>query len=143
MTRVERSVFEYSAPQLQSSTRNSLDSLCSHGVSSVQSSELVSQRMRLQAAADAAEVIFHHVGFASGALGCYGRVSATSSSGDDRVPFEQPDPEPIIARYSALEGDVCSVSDTVKHRSRLSNIHATLLPLSVRSMQRYWICHSA
>lgn len=83
--------------------------------------------MRLQAAADAAEAIFHHVRFASGAPASgYGggtqRHASTVVSGALLQPssvagegvtspggFEPPDPEPIVERFAALDRDVAAV----------------------------------
>ena len=82
----------------------------------LQCAELQADRMRLQAAADAAEAIFHHVRFASGVPAGYScssdptHINSTIACSKDVDIFEQGlDPESIIERFAALEDDVCAV----------------------------------
>lgn len=98
--------------------------------------------MRLQAAADAAEAIFHHVRFAAGVPARSNDTPHVSVPGSSEVdkPVWNPDPEVVIGRYLALEEDVSAVSFrescvgptlVVFHKGMLQ-IDATMQDLSQR-----------
>jgi hypothetical protein len=70
---------------------------------------LATDKMRTQAAADAAEGLYQHVRFAAGAPGP-GPSNLVTAEGEA---FEPPDAEAIVARFMALEGDVSAVRITI------------------------------
>jgi hypothetical protein len=95
--------------------------------------ELRAEKTRMQAEADAAEVEYHRIRFSAGVPG----PGADALVTEEGAQFPQPDPQPIITRFAALEDEVRGIEEQVAdYNARLALLQGQQAQLRLLNQPR-------